>query len=503
VLVLLAAGLLIVAPLNADAGYCLVASRRVLAGQRLYVDMIETNPPFIFWLMMVPALAGQLLSIGDARTVGIFAAAVLLISSVTTVRVFNLPPALPRVLRFGLLAGFLTALVAPYLGQVGQREQLAAMLLLPYAALAVRAMQGLAADRPISIWCGVLGGIGLAIKPFFLAAWLAIEVAVVLSRHRVGITRRAEVWSVVLVQCAYAVLVLTLTPEYRTHAVPLAQAMYGSYGISRAVVGSNRRFLMLSGIAIATLLTAQLSPRSAASAHARVFGAATVGWLLAYVVQGKGWQYHLLPAIPYATAAMIAAAVAAAGSLSRSRDRKSRAGAALLLLAVIAIGIWVVPTTARFSRGSFRMLRDQYPQSLRKMIATVDEVAPGEPIYVMSTNVWPTFPLVNLTSAPWPYRYHFLWTLPALYAGAERHAPYRRPHEQGPIERQFFDTVVGDLVRVPPRVLIVERGPYLQAMDGRQFDFIEYFAASAEFRALMTRYRRLGFIERWEVFELR
>jgi hypothetical protein len=50
-------------------------------------------------------------------------------------------------------------------------------------------------------------------------------------------------------------------------------------------------------------------------------------------------------------------------------------------------------------------------------------------------------------------------------------------------------------------VLVVDRRADLQAMHGQRFDFVEYFSGSAEFRALMARYRRIGFIGPWEVFE--
>jgi hypothetical protein len=92
-----------------------------------------------------------------------------------------------------------------------------------------------------------------------------------------------------------------------------------------------------------------------------------------------------------------------------------------------------------------------------------------------------------------------LWPLPALYRDG---APYRNLESQGSLERQFFDTVVDDLAHRPPRLLIVERGERMQAMNGRAFDFIAYFSASPAFDGLFRRYRRIGRIDQWEFYEL-
>ena len=136
------------------------------------------------------------------------------------------------------------------------------------------------------------------------------------------------------------------------------------------------------------------------------------------------------------------------------------------------------------------------------MVQYVESAATGEPIYFLSTSMWPAFPVVNMARAEWPYRYHFLWPIPALYATGSASLPtYRAPDAQSAVERQFFDAVIEDLIRTPPRVLVVDRRADLQAMQGQRFDFVEYFSGSTEFRALMARYRRIGFIGPWEVFE--
>jgi hypothetical protein len=42
-------------PLNLDVAWYFVAARRWLDGARLYVDVLEVNPPLVIWLTSVPA----------------------------------------------------------------------------------------------------------------------------------------------------------------------------------------------------------------------------------------------------------------------------------------------------------------------------------------------------------------------------------------------------------------------------------------------------------------
>jgi hypothetical protein len=79
-----------------------------------------------------------------------------------------LEPAPSRLHRFALIGAFLVGLIVPGVQQVGQRDQLAAILVFPFAMLAAQRAGGATASRSLSIVCGALAGIGIALKPFFL-----------------------------------------------------------------------------------------------------------------------------------------------------------------------------------------------------------------------------------------------------------------------------------------------------------------------------------------------
>lgn len=492
---------LLAIPLNSDSAYNIVAARRLLDGERLYVDVMDFNPPLIFWLMTIPAAVGRAFDWSDGRVVSLFVAAAAWASGGLALAILARTAEASRLLRSSVIASFLAALVLLLVYQVGQREQLAAMLSLPYALLAARAANGQASPAPLSVVCGLLAGLGMAIKPFFAAPWLAMEAVVFALRGRRWVLRH-EVGAAVLTQSLYAVAVLIVDTAYVTRMVPLAMEWYGAYDADRAALLTEGRFIVLAALGLGAIAVPSWLPRGFAGACVRVFGAGTLGWLASYVAQGKGWAYHLLPAEAFALAALAALGVALPQLATGFRlERRIRQLGAALAIGAVALSLLLADVT----RQSLAAVSGPSPERrdwFGEMLAVVERHAGDEPVYVMSTSAWPAFPLVNLAGLSWPFPYQLLWPIPALYAGSDG-APYRRPESQGRLEAEFFSSVVAGLVRRPPKLLIVERGSALQAMRGRPFDFVEYFSGSPEFSTLFQRYHRLGLIEKWEIYERR
>lgn len=499
----LGAGVLLAAPLNTDSAYCLVAGRRLLEGERLYVDMIETNPPMIFWLMSGVAWVGRFVDLPDDLLVGCFLAVTLVVSSVSGFTAMTLAPAAPRAFRFIVLSTFLAASIVPFVSWSGQREQIAAILTLPYTLLSARRASGFMAPRGFALWTGVLAAVGLAIKPFFLAAWVAIELAVLIATRRWRSSARPELLAVVSLQIVYGLAVIAVTPEYLTEAIPFAAALYGAYGRGVTAVLEQKRVWLIAAIGVSAWWSDAPQGHSNRDRYAAVFAAATLGWLLAYVAQGKGWYYHLLPAIVFATVS----ALLTANNLREDlvtffrKPWRHRIRGAAIVLPVAAGAMGILPAVLRLPEEQLGLLINRQPEVVVRMSRVLHDAAAGEPAYFLSTTMWPAFPVVNMSGVTWPYHYHFLWPIPSLYSSGP--LEYRSPDEQGTLERRFFSTVVDDLRRFPPRILVIDRRREQQAMRRRRFDFVEYFSASPEFRALFARYRRLGFIDQWEFYEMR
>jgi len=499
---LLVSAAIAVAPLNTDSGWLLVAARRVLDGDRLYVDIMEVNPPLVVWLLLPSAWSARYFALADTTVIAIPVIGMLVMSVLLALAVLRRAPALPRMATALSLGAFVIGFGALSMGQAGQRDAMAGLLLLPYAASATRAASGLAMPWSLTITAGLLGGVGIALKPFFLAPWIAIELAVALSRRKLAAVVRLETVIVLFAQIAYATLVWLITPEWLTRIVPLARQTYGAYGTTIREVASGYPFDILLMCGLAGVFSSLGLSTSRVHRTPEVFGAATLGFLASYVAQSKGWFYHSIPALLFGAATLAASVEHLVASLRGFRAARplARAASVVLLLIVLVAAKMVARTVVYSVQAADTLLRHPYPRTVDMLSDAVEQRATGEPIYMFSTNLYPAFPVVNRAGATWPYHYGFLWPLPAFYP---ENGPrgYRRPEAQSPVEREFFETVVTDLTKHPPRLLIVERAQFKQALGTRPFDFIEYFSGSPDFVELMRRYRRAGYIGSWELFE--
>ena len=130
-----------------DTGFLLDAAQRVLGGERLYVDVVEINPPLIVWLNMGAVALARTIDVSSIVVYRLGVVAVLMVS--LAVSGGFLRSALPgdRVLaaRLTLLLAFVLFPLAAQ--DFGEREHLVLALLLPYVLVVTARREG----RPLRI----------------------------------------------------------------------------------------------------------------------------------------------------------------------------------------------------------------------------------------------------------------------------------------------------------------------------------------------------------------
>jgi hypothetical protein len=176
---------------------------------------------------------------------------------------------------------------------------------------------------------------------------------------------RPETVTIALIQFAYALLLITVARAYLTDVVPMARETYGAYGMERHLIAAPTRFRMLAVLGL-TAIVAGWSSKSAA--FSQVLGSATLGWLVSYVAQGKGWYYHLLPAMAYGASAF-AAGVADIAVASRGRRRQGsidRLSIAIVSCGLVFGGILAGPGRPSVCAWSDRRCTDAVPPADRE-----------------------------------------------------------------------------------------------------------------------------------------
>ena len=379
-------------PLDCDVSWLITVSEKLLAGERLYVDVIEPNPPASVWLYVSQVwLAARFGLHPEAVVAGSFIGAAIL-SLLTTLRFAadgREPPA-PLILAAAI--GFVT-LILP-LGVFAQREH--AALLLAFPALAALA---LIADRkklrmPAAVLAGAAAGLVVVLKPHFA---LAILPATVLAAWRAGGVRPLvpAVAAGAAVVAAYIASVLLFAPEYLRLAPMLVELYLPMRENSLTLLRGPVVIVPVALFALAATLRAPRMPALPA-----MLGVGAAGFALAGLIQGKGYLNHALPAM--------ALGLVALALLLREpgidKGRRKFVAAAGLLLAILQL----------YAMGSIRPIEG--------LAEAVRSVAPLNPtVMTLGPDLRTGHPLVRHVRGSWA------GSNPGLFIAAGAHRRLAEP----------------------------------------------------------------------------
>jgi hypothetical protein len=472
-----------------DMAFLLYAAGRVQAGDMLYRDLLEINPPLIV------ALTAAVLRL--ARSVGAseflvyrLATAIVAGGSLLWIRqLLRRYAVLEQTPRRVVLLAAAVALF-PLAGvDFGEREHLVLALLLPYIVLLAIRLEGREPTRPDALTAGALAGAALALKPHFAVAWLALECY---ARVRGPRTRRfaptAEIAAAVAVLSSYAVGIMRLTPAYVDLALRLGPA-YARY-LRDPFYGL---LVTAPGVALAWFAILAAIAGRRASERTRLWGllgAGVVGCVLAGALQEKGLRYHFYPAFALG---LILLAVVAAEARERAALVSERLYAHVTRPALTAIVLVLIGRSAVTLLGGGPVARRERTEFL-ELVTRVRHEAQGGAIGVLSYNIASAFPLVNYAGVPLASRFPHLWLFPVSYWDElHRAAPlrYHPPEAMGSQERFFFEAVKHDLLTAQPRLLLVLRPARDDAQNGlRRLHYIEYLSQDRELAAFLAAYER-------------
>lgn len=443
--------------MNVDNGWLLFLARKITEGARLNIDFIETNPPLITYVMTIPVHMADLLGISDKAAFSIFVLAVSALSFLYSCR-FISDPVMRGAALFGLI-------VLPG-NNLGEREHLMVALILPYVS-------ALLAGKRVGLAALLMAGLGFAIKPFFLALWVAIEGARFMLNPRCPALRERGV--VAAAVTAYFIYVMVWEKVYVHDIVPLLVKYYWTYQKGWGEFVHDTAPTVAFTMFLLLLFVEKPAPREKI-----VLMACMVGSVLVLVSQRKAWGNHFYPLFFFWTLSS-AFAVTKFGITERWRIPYSVVGAASLIIVFILA-----------ASGSYKLAAGK-DEDMEKLMAAVPSGSPKRKLLGISLDLGPIFPLVNENGLDYCSRYAHLWTLMAMYVGRtdgkSPEALLRRPEEMSRDEKMVFDQVVEDAVKCRPDYIAVNDKAYVHFAAGKiHIDLVKYFSQSQEFRNLIKGY---------------
>lgn len=454
-------------PLNHDAAWHLYTAMRVVAGDRLGIDVFDVNPPMSAWLFSMPAAVIGVTGLAAGLVFKLFAMLVLSLSWIACLRLLKVSADSVA----GIVLGAVLFLLPGY--DFAQREHLVLAFTLPYALMAARRAADHACFSPaVAALAGVVAAVGIGIKPHFLAIPVLLELWMIVRTRRLTAAFRPETLALFSGLCVYIVAVWLLAPAYLTEVVPKAAVSYGGFETG----WGNLAFTMLIRLAPALVVLAACMAFAGKARDAAAWQAILMlgaGFLVAVVLQKKGWTYQLYPV---SACLLMAAALCMRGDITAARKRLATVAFSLVLLAAPAG--FLVATHAKGGSG------DRVAA-----LATLFRAEAGEDgsVFAFITSPRDIHPAVLEARVRWASASGVMVWLPAYLAhgGAHHDAVTRNSDDH-------LAAILADLRRVQPAVIVVNAAPVQLGIPASDFDYVAF-----------TEARLPGFASLWRAYEER
>ena len=438
-----------------DVGWQFWTARQMLGGTRLYDQLWEVNPPLWFWSAIPLEWMAERTGIvwGDVLA----GAVVMLGAGCAWLTAHLLETRTPAGRLAALLLVFAMTVILPA-SLTGQREQLALIVALPYAALIARRRAGVVVAPVLAVGVAVLASYGFALKHYFIAVPVLLEAWLMLHYRARWRPWRPELMVLAGLALAYAAAVVILAPAFFTVMLPMVDTAY--FGSQQTLLFTLVKPYVLFWVVAGLFLwltrrepSGEANPVADAAVPALLL--AWLGFALGYVLQSRGWNYHSI------------AATGAIGTAVGIRALRMRAWPGRAVSGAILAGLILVMYPYRPERA---------PED-----ALLDRVAPGEGVFVAGFDASANFRR-GRENLVWVSRTYSLWMVGAL---AKAEAEGRTSPALAALEAQVLAAVSQDIRCNPPQLIVMQATPGVPGRGG-DFSFDEFLLRDAALRRFIA-----------------
>jgi hypothetical protein len=422
---------------NTDVSWLLTVAEQVLDGRRLYLDVIETNPPMAVLVYIPGIIIAGTLGLPAELVTDTLVFAGIFVSLAFAARILQNSIVLRGVAGWSLaLLAF--AIVAILPAKIfGQREHIALLELLPWLALtAVRSARGKPAAWAVVV-AGIGAGLALSFKPPFAIGVIAGLGALAIQQRSLRMFFHVENIIAGAVVALYSLLVILFYPAFFTEIAPLLRDVYVWVGASPLEILKTPA-LPIWAIAVFAALMAR--PRGRIDGALLLLLATSAGFVAVYIMQRKGWPYHSYPMIALAMLGLGFAVV------TRTPFDRIRGSVGLGLLAVLFVQSVVWFNWAFDKAFDARPLWD-----------VVARYGPHPKILAITAEPGIGHPMVRALQGTWVSRQQGLWV--SFYTQAIRADGALTPDRAAILDADAARErarLIGDIRRTPPDVVLVD-----------------------------------------------
>lgn len=446
-----------------DTSWIITLCERMLAGDRLYVDLIETNPPFTLWLYMPAVYLANLLGVAPEYVVHAYSYAVCVIGLGFACFVARRARFPENASLYTLLPMFLALLVLFPGNSFSERENLGIALLLPLLVLMAWRASNDAPSEPgwrLAALAGLSGSVMVLVKPYYAIMIVAPALYVAWRRRNIRSLFAIEYWLVGIACLTYLAMVLWFHPEFMRDIYPNLADTYIRYKRYMPMITLYGGTYLISLCALLLVRGGRPSPLT------MVLAIASLAGVVPLIYQGKGWPYHAYPAVVLILMAILCRAI------GRPTEATRPGVVQKALLAAVFAATWL----------PFSITQKPGPDLVATIRAAVDRPTVG----MIGMGIESGHPLTRMIDGRWISAYCSDWLggFAAVFAYQQRAESNTVDATRlETLERNYLDAKIRELEAAKPDLMIVQKSDTF---------WVPHVMQRADFADFMNDYRLLA-----------
>ncbi|MBB3458520.1 hypothetical protein FHT86_006846 [Rhizobium sp. BK313] len=457
-----------------DTSWLISEAERVLDGERLYVDVIDNNPPFSIWLFL-PAIVLSRWA-GIAPEIGVY-----LYTCLAVIVGLGLSALIVRRAGFSenhALLRLLPLFVALFMIFPGnaftERDHVGTVLFLPLLAIMALRANTTRRVKPgiaLIVGAGLCGSILVLVKAYYVVAYIVPALYVAWRRRNLWLLLAPENCIIGIVGVIYVALIFWLTPEFMRDLFPQVVDIYmKARDPLRVALSYAPIYLMI------ILLFRMVAPKAPVTPLCAVTLLASLAAVAPLIYQGKGWGYHAFAAISLAFAAVLCRTAASSG-WRYNRETLGR----VVLCAIVVV----------FASQPF--LPTQKPAEA--FVAAIKAASKGEPtLGVIGSDIAAAHPLDRIVGARFLSANNSDWLGALAFVLAQEAAARGEAADAARYQNQsdaYLDAKYAEFARHNYDLIVVQQDEPL---------WTDHVFGQARFAALLSAYHPIARDERFIVY---
>ncbi|AZO10314.1 MULTISPECIES: hypothetical protein [unclassified Mesorhizobium] len=421
-----------------DTSWIITMCERVLAGDRLYVDLIETNPPFTIWLYLPAVYLANILGVAPEYVVHGYSYAICIFGLGFAGFVAHRAQFPGNSELSAFLPMFLALLVVFPGNSFSERENLGIAMFLPLLVLdAWRASEDRRSEPDwwLAAAAGLSGSIMVLVKPYYALMVVAPALYVAWRRGSIRHLFAIEYWVAGIACLTYLTAVFCLYPEFIRDLYPKLADTYLRYKWYVPTILTYGGAYLVSLCFLMRLQTGRALPPLV-----MVPAVASAAALVPLIYQGKGWPYHAYPAVVLLLGSILCSVATRPPGMTRMSLAQK-----ILLGAVIASN-WLPFATTQKPGSDF--------------VATIRAAVDHPTVGLIGSGVQIGHPLTRMLDGRWISAYCSDWfgSFASAFAQSERargDAVDAARHEA--LERSYLNAKIKNFETKKPDLILIQK----------------------------------------------